>query len=459
MRAALRLVFRLVLRIFFRRIEVSGADRVPRSGPVIFTLNHPNGLIDPAFLLCYAPRRASFLAKAPLFRMPVIGWFCRMLDAIPVYRRQDAGSDPAQNRATFEAARRVLSGEGAIAIFPEGASHSDPAMQRFKTGAARIALGAGAALGGTAPVAVVPAGIYYREKQTFRSEALLYFGTPFAVPPLAEPLAPGAEPPAGPVLELTGRIQQALADVTVQASRAEALALVARAQRIISVDDGAPGQAPRLSGELALRHRLADGHDPVRERWPERYSALASRITRYEATLAGAGIEPHHLQPGGYTLARLVRYVAQSAVVFLLLLPLAVIGGALHYPAYRLVGFVATGIAKGDEAELASVKVLAAMVMFPVTWGLAAAGAWLWRGPLWGAAVLVALPIAGFGALLFFERLDRLAGRARALLLLATRRRRFLRLVAERRAIRDEVIALGADLDQTAPASGPGSPP
>ena len=56
MRTLLRPLLRVMLRIFFRRIEITGAERVPSEGPVIFVLNHPNGLIDPAFLLCLAPR-------------------------------------------------------------------------------------------------------------------------------------------------------------------------------------------------------------------------------------------------------------------------------------------------------------------------------------------------------------------------------------------------------------------
>src|SRR5438045_9578487 len=83
-RALLRLSLRVVLRIFFRRTEVSGVERVPRAGPVIFVLNHPNGLIDPTFLLCLAPRRVSFLAKAPLFPMPIIGPIPRPFALIPV---------------------------------------------------------------------------------------------------------------------------------------------------------------------------------------------------------------------------------------------------------------------------------------------------------------------------------------------------------------------------------------
>ncbi|MBL8974611.1 MAG: 1-acyl-sn-glycerol-3-phosphate acyltransferase, partial [Myxococcales bacterium] len=66
LRTVVRHSFGLALRVFFRRIEIVGAERVPATGPVIFVLNHPNALIDPAFLLCLAPRPVSFLAKAPL---------------------------------------------------------------------------------------------------------------------------------------------------------------------------------------------------------------------------------------------------------------------------------------------------------------------------------------------------------------------------------------------------------
>src|SRR5437762_6428977 len=177
----LRSLLRMLIRIFFRRIEVTGVERVPLEGPVIFVLNHPNGLIDPAFLLCLAPRRVSFLAKAPLFRMPIIGSIVRAVEAIPVHRRQDAGADLRKNAETFEAAQAVLVKGGTIAIFPEGTSHSDPKLRPLKTGTARIALGAAAGLPADLALEIVPAGLHYRAKQTFRSAALRHCGTPFSV--------------------------------------------------------------------------------------------------------------------------------------------------------------------------------------------------------------------------------------------------------------------------------------
>ena len=447
MRSALRSFFALVLRIFFRRIEVSGVEHVPSVGPVLFVLNHPNGLIDPGFLLCLAPRRVSFLAKAPLFRMPLVGWLCRTFQAIPVHRRQDAGADLAQNRETFEAARRVLAGGGAIAIFPEGTSHNDPQLRPFKTGAARIALGAAAALGaGTRPIRIVPAGLYYRAKQTFRSAALLHYGEPFDVPAIA--LAPGAEPPVEAVRALTERIGQALAELTLQAERVEALALVARAQRIFSTADEPPAAPAPLAQELEVQRRFVLGYRLLRERWPDRFTALQARIDRYESELTAAGLDPRHLTPRTYTFARVLRYVVQSVLVFALLLPPALAGALVHYPAYRIVGYVATGISKGDESALATVKLLAATLLFPLTWAAVGIAVWIWtKGNVVATVGTVAvLPVAGLGSLVFFERVDRLIGRIRALGLLLFRKWAFMRLVAERRAIRAEIIALGKEL-------------
>src|SRR4030095_9587808 len=170
-------ILRLALRIYFRRIEVAGLENVPRDQPVIFVLNHPNALVDPVFLLCFAPRKVSFLAKAPLFRMPVIGSLVRALDSLPAYRQQDAGEDVTRNRETFDAARKLLLNGGTIGICPEGVSHNEPRLKPLKTGAARIALGA-ASSGAQLDVKIVPVGLYYTEKTTFRSSALLRFGEP-----------------------------------------------------------------------------------------------------------------------------------------------------------------------------------------------------------------------------------------------------------------------------------------
>src|SRR5829696_3582699 len=224
-------LLRFALRIYFRRIEVTGLEHVPLQTPVIFVLNHPNALVDPVFLLCLAPRQVSFLAKAPLFHMPLIGYLVKALDSLPVYRRQDEGQDVTKNQETFVAARKLLATGGTIGICPEGISHDKPGLQPIKTGAARISLAA-VATGEVSDLKIVPAGLYYTSKTRFRSSALLYFGNPINVEPVK--LDPDGSPPREAVRELSSRIEKALREVILDAQHEEALLTTARAERIFS---------------------------------------------------------------------------------------------------------------------------------------------------------------------------------------------------------------------------------
>ncbi|MGH9419462.1 MAG: lysophospholipid acyltransferase family protein, partial [Thermoanaerobaculia bacterium] len=263
---------RLITSIFFRRIEIVGWEKVP-AGPVIFAVNHPNGLIDPLFLLCFTPRPVAFLAKAPILKWPLIGWLARGLDTIPVYRTQDNYAT-SQNRETFAAARRLLLRGGAIAIFPEGTTHSEPRLKELKTGAARIALGCSAEC---PDIVVIPTAIFYTAKHSFRSEALLCFGQGIEVAPAT--VSESGEPPREAVVALTEQIESALAALILQADSREALDLIGRAERVMSL-----GRAG-LPEQLELRKRFIAGYTQLRERDPERLARLLSRFERFEAEL------------------------------------------------------------------------------------------------------------------------------------------------------------------------------
>jgi 1-acyl-sn-glycerol-3-phosphate acyltransferase len=434
-------VLRLALRIFFRRIEVGGAENVPRAGACVFVLNHPNALVDPAFILCHAPRRVSFLAKEPLFRLPVIGSLARAMEAIPVHRRQDEGADTARNRETFTLARALLRRGGSIAVCPEGASHSDTKLRPLKTGAARIALGV-VAQDPTLALKIVPAGLYYTAKATFRSAALLHFGEPLAV----EPCEHGAdgEPAHEAARELSARIERALRDVTLNAEHAHARATISRAERVFSAEGMADG-GRTLARELELRRQFLAGYAFHFERAPARLAALDARLSRYEETLRLAGLDPEDLSAGSAGAGAVVRHVVTRVLPVLCLVPLAAVGFFLHYPAYRLTGALATRLARKSDDLVSTIKIVASMLLFPLTWiALACAAGWAagWRGVLVALAVA---PACGWIAVRFAEELDGFVGGARALRFYLTRRRFFKELLDERRRLRAEIAALGEE--------------
>jgi len=63
---------RLLLRAFFREIDVVGLENVPRDGGGLFVSWHPNALIDPSLILASSSRRVVFGARDGLLRVPVV---------------------------------------------------------------------------------------------------------------------------------------------------------------------------------------------------------------------------------------------------------------------------------------------------------------------------------------------------------------------------------------------------
>jgi 1-acyl-sn-glycerol-3-phosphate acyltransferase len=430
-------LLRFAFRVYFRRVEVDGLENVPAKSPVIFVLNHPNALVDPAFLLCLAPRRVSFLAKAPLFKMPVIGFLVRALDSLPVYRRQDEGEDVLRNLETFAAARKLLAKGGTIGICPEGVSHDEPRLRPIKTGAARIALGA-VSTGEVKELKIVPAGLYYTSKMTFRSAVLLHFGKSIEV--TRTKLEENSNPPRAAVRELSDKIESALREVMLDAEHEEALHTIARAERIFSEEGSDANDS--LAGELQLQQRFIKAYKVLRDHAPERLARLEARMTRFEEELKQAGVDPDDLSPPSSTLDVLSHLITRG-LLFLLLIGPATLGLLIHYPAYRLGGFLSTRFYQDSDDVISTIKILSAMLLFPLTWLIVGLVTYRFLGWITVLVALLLVPACGYAAIRFSEELDRFFGGLRALAFFLRKRRFFVRLIAERNAIRNEILALG----------------
>jgi 1-acyl-sn-glycerol-3-phosphate acyltransferase len=433
-------ILRFAMRVYFRRVEVLGMEKVPRDTPVIFVLNHPNALVDPAFLLSLAPRRVSFLAKSPLFRMPILGYFVRAMECIPVYRQQDEGEDVTKNREMFAAARTLLARGGTIGICPEGVSHDEPRLRPIKTGAARIALGA-VSTGEVSNLQIVPAGLYYTSKTKFRSAVLLYFGNPIDVLPVE--IEQDGDPPRGAVKELSTRIECALREVMLDAEHEEALQTIRRAEKIFSSEPNSDS-SESLADELQLQQRFVNAYRVLRERAPERLRRLEVRMSRFEEELSQAGVDPDDLSAPKSTVDVFTHLITRIVVFVVLIVP-ATLGFLIHYPAYRFGGYLATRFSKNDDDMVSTVKIMSAMLLFPFTWLVAAAVGYEVGGWMLALAALIVLPAAGYIAIRYFEGLDNFLGGLRALTFFLVRRRFFVRLLAERKAIRSEILALGEE--------------
>lgn len=121
------------------KLVLHDGDKVPKTGAFVLAPNHYSE-IDPIIMgmaLWKLGRAPRFLAKASLFKIPVVGALLRRSGQVPVERAgQTRGSDP------LAGARKISEDGLAVVIYPEGSLTRDPNLwpMRGKTGAVRTAL-------------------------------------------------------------------------------------------------------------------------------------------------------------------------------------------------------------------------------------------------------------------------------------------------------------------------------
>jgi 1-acyl-sn-glycerol-3-phosphate acyltransferase len=423
-------VARAACHVYYRLTLAGG--RVPASGPVLLVANHPNSLFDPVLVQAAARRPLRFLAKAPLFADRKVGWLVRAAGAIPVYRAADDPALTARNEATFRAVHAALAAGHAVGIFPEGLSHSAPALAPLRTGAARMALGAFPAVGCAFPI--VPLGLVFRAKDVFRSEALVLTGEP--VP--WDDLAPAGIGDADAVRALTARIDAALRRVTVNLEHWEDRPLAECAVRIWEAERGAePAPADRVARLDVTTRVLA----AVRAERDPNALALAADVGAYCRRLTRLGLRPADLR-ADVGLGRGLSWSARRVpLVFPLAATVAVLGVLLFYAPYRLTGWIA-GWLRPVPDQVATHKLLVGIPAYAIWIATLATAAGLWLGASAVALVVAGAPVVGMAGLLVRERWRGAWRDARRFLLLRSRRTLAIQLAARQRELADRLQAL-----------------
>ncbi|HET6280541.1 MAG TPA: lysophospholipid acyltransferase family protein [Polyangia bacterium] len=435
----LRRLFEALVRLYYPTRTVEGAARIPAGVPVIFVLNHPNGLLDPLVLRVAVGWPARFLGKSTLFGSALGRLAMEAFGTIPVYRTQESGAragDVGRNEESFARCRAALARGEALALFPEGASHSDPQLRPLKTGAARIALSAEYEYGATSPlrITIVPVGLHYERKTLFRSGVLLVVGEPIVVAPL---LPAYRADERATVESLTAEIKQRLDAVVLQAETRDLMAGIARvANWTADIDRADPDTDPQGLGASHRRAlELVAAYQRVRDRDPARVEAIAASARAYARTLRQLGV------PDPWALEIEVvrpRHILAAVARLILSLPLAVAGAVLGWIPYRLAGQVAGRLTRDDDI-LGTAKLVTGTVFLLVGWIIAAVVVGVWAGPLWGAAAFALGVAGGYAALRFDEMRAEVAEAVRTLWIRAWHFDTARRLADRRRALAEDV--------------------
>lgn len=405
----------VALRVFFRRIEVRHPERLHLPGPLLLAGNHPNTLMDPLLAAVNRRQPIAFLAKSTFFQNPILRAIMQSGNSIPIYRAQDTGTGvggvatpeerAAQNEASFGRCYDYLGRGGTIMIFPEGTSVSERRLRPLKTGAARIALGAEARHGFKLGLKVVPVATNYFDPSRFRSDVLLNVAPPIRVADYAEAYARDPDEAAD---QLTEAIRVALERRLVISRDAAEDAFVQQIERTFGDHLNPDDDPDTLYDNFQLSRTLLQALPWAEKEFPERLAEARGRFENYLAELRRHGINDEALdsQRRG-SITGLLNLVFGA--------PVWLYGVINNYLPYILPSLVAKRATK-DVEFVAPIMLVVGMLTFPLAYALQIAAVQHWLTHDWRLTLLYALslPVTGFYALSYWNRLSARLRRLRA---------------------------------------------
>lgn len=386
----------------FYKVERTGPP-VP-SGPVLVAANHTNALVDPLLIFHTAGRATRPLAKAPLFEQAVVGTVLKGLGGLPVYRRED---DPAlmhRNTQTFDAAIEALEAGGAVQIYPEGRSHSEPALAQLRTGTARIALMAEERSDWGLGLVIQPVGLTFVRKHLFRGRAIAAYGEPVRVSDFRAAYEASTREATR---ALTAVVRERLEELTLNFDRAEDRATVEVAERLYAREKGLAGARDReaMAERLPRLQDFAAALRWLRVEDAGRAERLRLDVVRYRRLLRIYGATEGDV-PARYRATAVVGYGLRQLLLLGLVLPAAGLGAVFWGAPYVLTRMVARRFPANLD-QIATYKVSVGLVAFPIWIALTSAAGWYFGGWRGATAMLVLAPTLGLATIAWSDRQSR----------------------------------------------------
>ncbi|HWS45273.1 MAG TPA: 1-acyl-sn-glycerol-3-phosphate acyltransferase [Acidimicrobiia bacterium] len=425
--------------MFYRDVNVTGAERVPADRPVIFAANHGNALADVALIIAKMPAFPHFLAAATWWKHASVRALFDFGGVVPIHRLRDGGG-ARRNLSAFDACNTALSAGKDLAIFPEGEMHLEPALLPLKTGAARIALGA-AADAGISGVVIVPVGLVYESRGRFRSDAEVHFGEPIEIDDWT---AAYRADRAKAVRVVTDLLADRLAEATVNhgshdearlLNRAAAFSLAGRA-------DGAVRHP--FARRNVVRRALAAALDLAGGDSSAEYRSLEAAVHEHVDDLEQLGVGG--LRPGPLQAPAPRERRTLDVELGALAAP-AALGLGVNAPVLAVIGLAGRRVR--NEAWQATVKGVGGTLLCPVVWS-AEAGV-LARRIGWRRSLTVTLSGAACGmvALRWWEVFERRRALDALRRLEETQPAALARAQAGRARVRERVAALTGEAESS----------
>lgn len=357
----LKILVRIALRIFFRKVSIHKTIDLPTTGPLIIVGNHPNTFMDPLILASLFKQQVGFLGNASIFVHPVVNAIFAFFKVIPVYRDKDvAPGEKIDNEKTFKDCYKFLESNGSLMMFPEGTSYHELKLRKIKTGGARIALSVEKRNNFELDVQILPIGLYYSDPSRFRSKIYVNTGELIAVKDFEA--AYHVDEVEG-VHALTETIKKSLETLTITTADKEQEALFFKVKRIYKKELIKKLNADKQE-EFELTKEIANAIQYFKVTFPNKYEEIKAQIDRCHQLMDEFQTTASHTAPLRNRLKKYVILVLGSSYL-LAGFPVYVYGLLQNFLPYRTPYWLSKKFTKEPE-YYAPIRMSLGIVVFPI---------------------------------------------------------------------------------------------
>ena len=165
----------------YRRIQYAGKENLPDDGAFIYAPNHCNALMDALAVLFIDGHHKVFVARADIFKKPLLKKALTRLKIMPIHRIRDGFRNVLNTEQAIDKSVEVLNNGTPFCILPEGTHRPMHSLLPLGKGISRIAVGAVKGLGEGKHLYIIPVGLEYGDYYRYRSTLAVNIGKPLDI--------------------------------------------------------------------------------------------------------------------------------------------------------------------------------------------------------------------------------------------------------------------------------------
>jgi 1-acyl-sn-glycerol-3-phosphate acyltransferase len=412
--------------LIYNKVIITGLDKIPNNKPIIFAPNHQNALSDPMAILLNTKFQPVWLARADIFKNKTAAAILKFLKIMPVYRMRDGKENLTKNDVTFTDSVKVLENNFALGLFPEAAHSGKRQMLVHKKAVPRIVFMAEEKSNQRLDIQIIPTGIYYSHYWKFNRDLIVNFGNPI---PGNDYIEAFKQNESAATLLLRQRILDEMQPLVLEI-KSQKYYSDFETNREIYGKHYLKRQNLKYStlNHFKSDQKLVKKLDELEENNQDETAKLVRQINEYVSKIKKLKIRNWLVEKPHQNLAK----IAFNKLILILGLPLFLFGFIFNAIPFFTIDTITRKKIK-DKGFWSTFFLALGIILFPIFYLIEFfAVSWLIPGIWLKLAFIVAMPLTGQGAFLWYILFRKTLGRGRFLLLQLFSKKEYHQLIKEK---------------------------